>query len=78
MNVKTITAAAATAAALLLTGCQAPAVTPATGTTGPVVPCITEDYSGPVACYWDASERGNGLGRSFTWTGTELNYTTSK
>lgn len=40
------------------------------------VPCVT-DETGPdfPACYWDASERGNGLGQSFTWTGTELIYT---
>lgn len=70
---KTITAATV-AAGLLLTGCQAPAVPPVTGSTGPAVPCITEDYDGPVACYWDASKRSNGLGLSFTWTGTEVIY----
>ena len=26
-------------------------------------PCATEDSDGP--CYWDASRRGNGAGRSF-------------
>lgn len=71
---KTI-AAAATAAGLLLTGCSVPADVPATDKTSAAIPCIEEDYAGPVACYWDASERGNGSGRSFTWTGTELIYT---
>jgi hypothetical protein len=28
-------------------------------------PCEEEDGSGQVACYWDASERENGLGRDF-------------
>lgn len=30
------------------------------------VPCVTEDADGP--CYWDASERGNGVGRDFIVT----------
>lgn len=71
---KTITAATV-AAGLLLTGCSAPADEPATDTTAAAVPCIEEDYAGPVACYWDASTRGGGLGLSFTWTGTEVIYT---
>jgi hypothetical protein len=29
----------------------------------PLPPCPTEDS---VSCRWDASQRGNGLGRSFT------------
>ncbi len=29
-----------------------------------IPPCATEDAPGP--CYWDADERGNGQGRSFT------------
>lgn len=74
MNVRKIAGAATIAAGLLLTGCQAPAVPPVTGSTGPVVPCITEDYDGPTACFWDASTRGNGLGQSFTWTGSEVIY----
>lgn len=29
----------------------------------PLRPCVTEDSDGP--CYWDATARGNGHGRSF-------------
>lgn len=29
-------------------------------------PCITEDAPGP--CYWDAPNRGNGIGQSFIIT----------
>jgi hypothetical protein len=36
-------------------------------------PCATDEATGP-ACYWDAQLQGNGLGQSFTWTGTELIY----
>jgi len=35
-------------------------------------PCVTEDDLNP--CYWDASARGNGEGRSFVWTGDEVIY----
>lgn len=59
------TIAAAALAAGLLAGCTAaPAALPA---------CQDEDYSGPVACYWDASQ-GNGAGQSFTWTGSTVIY----
>lgn len=34
-----------------------------------LAPCVHEDGSGgPLPCLWDASERGNGIGRSF-WIG---------
>jgi hypothetical protein len=33
------------------------------GTEG-IEPCAEEDSPGP--CYWDATARGNGVGRSFT------------
>jgi hypothetical protein len=36
------------------------------------MPCETEDDTRP--CYWDASVRGNGDGRSFVWTGDEMFY----
>ncbi|MGY2747223.1 hypothetical protein [Arthrobacter sp. UYCu723] len=49
----------------LLAGCAAPAAKPA---------CQEEDYSGPVACYWDAQTQGNGAGQSFTWTGSTVIY----
>lgn len=62
------TIAAAALAAGLLAGCTAsPAALPA---------CQDEDYSGPVACYWDAAKQGNGLGQSFTWTGSTVIYST--
>lgn len=34
---------------------------------GPGVPdCVEEDGSGgPVPCYWDGTERGNGVGESY-------------
>lgn len=33
----------------------------------PLPPCASEDGSGgPIPCRWDASEAGNGIGRSFT------------
>jgi hypothetical protein len=32
-------------------------------------PCPTEDYDGPVSCYWDAPNRGNGKGQSFVYDG---------
>jgi hypothetical protein len=38
------------------------------------IPCATEDYDGPAACFWDAGARGNGMGHSFTWDGTTLRY----
>lgn len=60
------TIAAAALAAGLLAGCAAPvAALPA---------CQEEDYSGPGACYWDASQQGNGAGQSFTWTGSTVIY----
>ena len=31
---------------------------------GPIPACVTEDAPGP--CRWDATEQGNGTGRSFT------------
>ena len=67
-----ITAAATIAAGLLLAGCNAP-----TTTTGPAAlpACETEDYAGPVTCYWDAT-KGNGAGLSFTWDGSKVSYTT--
>jgi hypothetical protein len=36
-------------------------------------PCAT-DETGPefAPCYWDASERGNGQGTSYVWTGQEV------
>jgi hypothetical protein len=53
-------------AALLLAGC-APG--------GQPLPfCQDENYSGPIACHWDAQQQGNGSGRSFTWTGTDVIY----
>lgn len=52
-------------AGALLAGCTAPAALPA---------CQDEDYSGPVACQWDAAQHGNGRGDSFTWTGSQVIY----
>jgi hypothetical protein len=53
------TLAALTFAALALTGCT---TDDDTWTRG-YPPCATEDSVGP--CYWDAQERGNGVGHSF-------------
>ena len=36
-------------------------------------PCVTEGADG-APCYWDATQRGNGIGRSFIWTGSEVIY----
>lgn len=36
------------------------------------VPCVTEDYDGPQACFWDAETRGNGGGSSFLWNGSRV------
>ncbi|QGJ93505.1 hypothetical protein SEA_MUFASA8_57 [Arthrobacter phage Mufasa8] len=77
--------AALAALTLVLTGCStsttaapsqpAPATSTARSTPTPtakvVPPCPSEDYDGPVTCLWDAKARGNGLGHSFIWNGTE-------
>lgn len=51
---------------------------PAAAAVSPVMPCPDEDYAGPRACYWDAAARGNGAGRSFTWTGATVIYSSER
>jgi hypothetical protein len=67
-----VTCAALLAAVLLiLLGAFIPRAEAAPAT---LQPCATEDYSGPDACYWDAAQRGNHQGRSFTWNGASAVY----
>lgn len=53
------------AVAALAFGVGAGTVAPDHNPAGPSIPpCVYEDGSGgPVPCYWDASERGNGIGQ---------------
>jgi hypothetical protein len=40
-----------------------------------IPPCVEEDGSSPTPCYWDADQRGNGLGRSFiVWDDGTMTY----
>jgi hypothetical protein len=64
-----IAAAAAAGIALLVSGCSAPATVQA---------CPEEDYTGPIACHWDAAAQGNGQGTSFFWTGSTIIYPTTR
>lgn len=84
---------AAALSAVLLTGHPAPvepsavplAAPSAPSSAAPVavpsgatyLPCPTEDYSGPVGCYWDAATRSNGAGFSFFWDGNHTHYQTA-
>lgn len=40
------------------------------------VPCPTEDYEGPIPCFWDSEARGDGSGVSFIWEGEDEIYYT--
>jgi hypothetical protein len=49
-----------------------PAATP----VAPLPACVTDEAEPGIApCYWDAANRGNGLGHSFIWDGQNLTYT---
>lgn len=51
-------------AALLITAASLIFVAPASADPRDLPPCATEDS---VSCFWDAANRGNGIGQSF-WT----------
>lgn len=44
------------------------------GPTYRLSPCLDEYGTGAYACYWDAQNRGNGLGRSFVLIGGTVYY----
>ena len=63
MNVRPRTIAALVLALTWLTG---------TGAATTFAPCETDEAR--TVCYWDAGTRGNGEGRSFLSTGTDVIY----